>query len=270
MTSRFLSAIFLSFFLISGCTSSRGFNRGELRTGLGELATDTSDAEIAKTLSLKPQLPFPFTIGVYFKEPENKNGNQSVPWHWSEDDKEKILATAAKLQTSGQVSKVFTIHSSLVSGTDLRSLRLAAAQHGADALLVVSGANDADHYNNKWSWTYLALATMLFVPADQLDVLFLSRAALWDVRNQYLYMTAEAEGAKSQTRPAAFTDEREALAEAKTESLRGLGAEIARMAEEISKKKQGGSVSEEQQGGKKANAFRSQTLNKSPFVPISF
>ncbi len=164
---------------------------------------------------------------------------------------------------------MFVINPSVVSGTDLKSLRLAAAQHGADALLVVTGATEVDSYHNSWAWTYVALATMLFVPANELNVLFMARAALWDVRNQYLYMTAEAESTKSQTRPAASVDERSALAEAKEESLESLNAEIARMAEGLSKKKQAGSVSAEEHASKSRRIFRSNTLNKSARIPIS-
>lgn len=266
MTSRFLFQSLLAL-LISGCTTSRGFHRDALRTELND-KIEVTDAEIAKALSLKPQLPHPFSVGIYFKEPEA--GRWGTPsWHWSEEEKQKVLASAEGLKESGQVAKVFVINPSVVSGTDLKSLRLAAAQHGADALLVISGATEVDSYHNSWAWTYVALATMLFVPANEVDVLFMTRAALWDVRNQYLYMTAEAESTKSQTRPAASVDERSALAEAKKKSLDSLSEEIARMAEGLSKKKQGDAVSAEQQADKSRRIFRSNSLNKSAQIPIS-
>jgi hypothetical protein len=124
-----------------------------------------------------------------------------------------------------------------LSGTDLKSLRLAAAQHGADALLVVSGIKDTDSFTNNWGWTYIALVTALFVPASETDVLFMSRAAMWDVRNQYLYMTAEAESLQKQTKPAAFTDERGLTETAKNESVNKLREEISKMMAGLTTKK---------------------------------
>lgn len=267
MTSRVLFTL-ASCLFFSSCTMSKGFHRDSLRSELND-KIEVTDAEIQKALSLRPQLPLPFTVGVFFKEPDNQNRWTNPPWHWTDEDKEKVLATAQKLKEGGQVSKVFVISPSVVSGTDLKNLRLAAAQHGADALLVVSGAQDTDSYHNSWSWTYLALATMLFVPANQVDVLFMARAALWDVRNQFLYMTAEAESTKSQTRPAASIDEREALADAKKESVDKLAGEIAKMADDLSKKKQEVAVSDEAQPSIDPKVFKSKSLNKSPVLPIS-
>ena len=267
MTSRFLFTLALAL-AASGCMAKKGFHRESLRTELND-KIEVTDAEIAKALTLKPQLPLPFTVGVYFKEPEAAYRYGAPAWHWTDEDKEKILRTAEKLKEGGQVSKVFVISPSVVSGQDLKSIRLAAAQHGADALLVVSGAQDLDSYHNSWSWTYIAVVTALFVPANQVDALFLSRAALWDVRNQFLYMTAEAESTKSQTRPAASIDERKALSEAKQESLDKLSAEIARMAEEISRKKQEVPVSPERQAETTPRIFKSKILNKSTQMPIS-
>lgn len=117
----------------------------------------------------------------------------------------------------------------MASGNEIKSIRYAAAQHGADAVLIVSGINDVDSYTNRWAWTYIGLVTALFVPANEVDVLFLSRASMWDVRNQFLYMTAESESIKKQTAPVAWTDEKPLIEQAKADSFSKLREEISKM-----------------------------------------
>jgi hypothetical protein len=227
MSIRLIGLLTLSTLLIS-CATSKGFNRGYLREDLGGEPAQVTNTDISKALATKAQLPKPFKIGVYFKDPASHQANR---WHWSADDKEKILSLAQQLKETGEVSDVFPISEQIVNETDLAGLRMAAARHGADALLVVTGANDVDTYNNGWSWTYIALVTAIFVPGSQADTVFVARAALWDVRNEFLYLTAESESVKKQTRPAVFNDTRDLIQNAKKEALDKLRAEIAKMAE---------------------------------------
>lgn len=234
MLVRYLLSIF-SIVIISGCASSRGFNREKLREDMNEQAIVT-EQDINKALSLKPQLPKPFKIGVFFKEPESHGRWNDPKWHWTDEDKNKILSAADSLKASNQVSDIFVISDATISKTDLKSLRLAAAQHGADALLVVSGTNDLDRYVNGWGWTYIALAPALFVPASVTDSLFMARAAMWDVRNEFLYLTADSESLKELTRPAAFTNDHKVSDDSKVDALDKLRTEIIKMMQILSNK----------------------------------
>ena len=65
----------------------------------------------------------------------------------------------------------------------------------------------------------IALVPALFVPGSVEDALVITRAAMWDVRNEFLYFTAESESTKKDTSPAAFTDSRKLTAEAKDEAI---------------------------------------------------
>ena len=224
---------------ITSCKSMTGFNRGELREAIGEKAVVT-DADVTKALSLKAQLPKPFKIGVFFKNPDFRssrfNNNDTAKWIWTDEDKNKILSLNQEKILGDEVSQIFVISDATVSNTDLKSLRLAAAHHGADALLVVNGINDVDEYKNSWTWTYIALVTALFVPGTVTDSLFMVRAAMWDVRNEFLYMTAESESVKSRTRPAAFSPAREITLEAKAEAIDKIRQEIFSMLAEMTNK----------------------------------
>jgi hypothetical protein len=214
-----LSAILL----ITGCATSRGFNREALRNQLNG-KSNVSDIEINQKLAKKAQLPKPFKVGIYFQEPVQK-GEEKL-WNWADADKQKILSTVEKFKKNGEISKVFMISPAVAAGTDLKSLRLAAAQHGADALIVVSAVNDVDQYTTEWAWTYVALFPALFVPASVSDILFISRAVMWDVRNEFLYLTAESEVLSNRKYPAVFRQDRKQTQDAKNDSLTGLQTEL--------------------------------------------
>jgi hypothetical protein len=214
----------LSAMLLSGCASSRGFNRGSLRESIEQKAV-VDDKEIAKALARKAQLPKPFKIAIHLSAPTSSN-YRTPEWRWGEAEKTQLLKLADGLKASGEVSDVFIMNPDTASGESLKALRLAAARHGADALLIVSGVKDVDTYANNWAWTYIALVPMLFVPGTQSDVLFLARATLWDVRNEFLYMSAESESIQKERAPVAMIDDKSMTEMAKTEAVAKLSDEI--------------------------------------------
>jgi hypothetical protein len=216
---------FILILVLSGCAgASKGFDRGALRREIqiGERA-QVSDAEIAAALARQPQLPPRFRVGVYVRDPEKHWG---MDWQWTADDKDRLLRAVTQLVPEGILGDAFFVNPLTLQGNDLRALRLAAAQHGADALLVVAGASDLDTYMNNWAVTYWLILPALFVPGSTSDALFVARAAMWDVRNEFLYLTAEAESTGSQRRPAAFTDRRGLIDATRRESVDLLAAEI--------------------------------------------
>ncbi len=220
--------------LASAC-SSKGFNKEYLRQQLksGETRQVVTDEEIKRVFDLKPQLPKPFKVGVYFVD----NHHTNMDLRWNSADKEFIIKLEEDLKKSGEVSKVFLINESVVGGQDLKSIRLAAAHHGADALLMISSTSAVDQYTNAAAISYILLLPALFVPGTVTDALFITRAALWDVRNEYLYMAVESESMKRKTAPPIKSHANVELLKAKSDSMNGLRTEILRMASEMNKKK---------------------------------
>lgn len=207
---------------VIGCASSQGFNRGELRQSLVPIQV-VDNLEIAAALTKRPQLPKPFRVAIHFREP-----NDRTQWRWQEADRKLILEVEKLLKVKAEVSAVFPLARELVSGDKIEDLRLAAAHQGADALLIVSGTSSVDRYTGKFGWTYAALVTTLFIPASTAEALFLTQASLWDVRNGFLYMTAEAEEVTSETAPLAWLDEKPLIERSKSAALGRLGVEIER------------------------------------------
>ena len=208
--------------VLSCACASRGFDRGVLRREMqiGEHAVVT-DADIAEALARKPQLTEGFRVGIYLRDPEEQKA-----WRWTAADRARVLDAVG---SADGVGEAFLISPLVVSRQDLRSIRLAAAEHGADALIVVAGAADVDVSANGWAVTYLAVVPLLFAPGNDMDALFVARAAMWDVRNEYLCLTADSESARSQKRPAAFTEDRKALIDsARSDAVQQLTEEISK------------------------------------------
>jgi hypothetical protein len=145
---------------------------------------------------------------------------------WRGEDKDALLMLETPLREKGIVSQMFTITGSTVQGTSLRSLRVAAARHGADALLVVTGGEAIDRYNNILGAFYVLLLPMAVVPGTELEALFMVSGALWDVRNGYLYASAEAEATAHQTRPTMFIEPPHAVDQARLDAVVLLAGEL--------------------------------------------
>jgi hypothetical protein len=211
---------------LMGC-ASKGFNRGSLNEQLGVGVPNYDNKEIEESFAKKGNLPKKIKLGVYFKPPER---DYKSDWRWTEQDKALLADIAADLIKRGIATDVFPIIDSLVPDRNLKSLRGVAAKHQADAVLVISGAAEVDRYNNSWALTYIAIAPMLFVPGNEVETLFVANAALWDVRNEFLYMTAESEATikRSYTPPFGTTD-KELVALTKTEAVSKLNGEIKKM-----------------------------------------
>ena len=229
-------AVFVLMGLIySGC-SSTGFNRGELKDQVGIAKPSYDEKEIKDAYNKKPNLPKPFKLAIYFKAPI-ENGNRQSDWRWTEQDKLNIEEIAKDLKAQGLISDVFPITGSVVKDESLKSLRLVAAMHQADAILIVGGAGQIDRYINHLGWSYIFLVPAFFIPGSIADTLFITSASLWDVKNEFLYVTAEAEAVTTDNYIAAFgKSNKERLEEAKAQS-------ISKLKDEIKKQIQGTKIS---------------------------
>ena len=235
-----LIAVFLAVAL-AGC-GARGFDRGALRQHMVEEAPpDVTSTDIQRALDLKPQLKFPFRLAVYLQPSvsyvaaaewrpyETQSAVQSVSrreWRWEGEDKDRVLSVGEKLKSDGVISDMFIIPQARVSRNNMEGIRLAAAEHGADAVLVINGIADVDRYNNYSAFLYLTIVGLWLVPGTHADSLFVLDGAMWDVRNQYLYLSVEAEGLASKMGPSMVMKSREATDEAKTKAVEAFGEEL--------------------------------------------
>lgn len=118
------------------------------------------------------------------------------------------------------MSAVFPILTA-VSG-DMDSVRVAAARQRADAVLVISAASETVTNPNGLAFGYALVLPLFFLHGTDVETLYYTRASLWDVRNEYLYLAAEGEGRAKNSRPFTATHEREQIEEARGKSLENL------------------------------------------------
>jgi hypothetical protein len=218
-----ISLTILHTLTLAGCAIRHSFNRDALRDQVGldqqqlQLQNLTTDPEIKDLIDRRAQLPNPSRIAVYFKRPERAAGKL---WGWTDSDKAQIEGIAKELQVQGVKSEIFFILDSLIENESLCALRRVAAQHGADALLVLTGAGSLHRYTNWKGLSYALIAPAFFVEGSEVEGLFLMNAVLLDVRNEFLYLTAESEGKFAERYVAAYgLSNKEIYHRAKTESL---------------------------------------------------
>jgi len=211
--------------LLAGCATKQGFDRGALRQQLQGASIETTDDAIKAVLELKPQLTFPFRLGVYFLErPRYRRYGDGLQW----EGKEKNLAWLEELRQEGMLAEVIPITSLTFTGAEkyaapdapsLKDIRLAAARHHADAVLIIDYEPAVDRYNNISAWLYLTIVAGFLIPGTHSDALVMVNGALWDVRSEYLYLTVEVEGEAQKIGPAFLLKDEDSIALAKQAAL---------------------------------------------------
>ncbi len=209
---------------VSGC-AKKGFDRGAIRESMYS-ETVVTDDEIKRVLELKPQIGFPFKLGVYFSEPYFR-------WYrsnkWEKDEKDLIWLD--QLKADGIVSEIIPITALTIQRDGdresfLKAVRLAAARHNTDAVLIIDYNYGVDRYNNYSAFLYLTLIGGYLVPGTHSDSLVIMNAALWDVRNEYLYLTVEVEGDAQKIGPAFILKDEESIQAAKEKAFKEFKDEL--------------------------------------------
>jgi len=219
--------IFLLLFLLSACSS--GFHREDLRSSLRDAPVVTVE-EVGLELAKRPQLPRPFRLGVYFKEPIPGHEGERKLARWSEEERWILQGVSLPAE---EVSQYFRVSPELVQSPALGDVRKAAARQGADAVLIISGAQETNLRPNLLSSFYLLLLPVFFVNGTEMETYFAARASLWDVRNEYLYLGAEAESERAAARPRASLNRETFLLKTRVEALERLKVELTRQLQGI-------------------------------------
>lgn len=204
----------LSLLVLCGCASSSGFDRGAIQQVLNGQEIVYDDAAIKEALANKPQIRFPIRVAVHMD-----GRSYGKPWRWTVDDKKMLESYVQPLRDLGIVSDFFIMSDMISTSPDPRQLRLAAAKHGADAVLLIKGIADVDSYVSASAWFNLLIVPGWFVPSSHRDVLFMMKGAMWDVANEYLYLSVDAEAEVHARGPTFRIDTETVINEAKTNAL---------------------------------------------------
>jgi hypothetical protein len=176
------------------------------------------DGEKVSSKALKPSLPFPCRVAVYFNPPAYSH------WRWSAKDRTELESCGESLVVEGIASDIFVMPSMLIDGKesnrlDLREIRDAAAKQGADAVFVIGAIPNATITKN---WLAMLDPTILggyLVHGSQCDAVFGIQGGLIDVFSGYLYLSIESAARARIFGPSFLIGQKEAFEEAKSEAF---------------------------------------------------
>ncbi len=220
--------------LLTGCAT--GFNRQAIEQRLADQPIEVTDADIRAVLNRNAQLRFPIKVAVhlvaetyhprYGGGPVRPDMRFAPDWRWTTADRERIAQWAEPLREAGVVADLYVMSEMVSASGDLKSIRLAAAKHGADVVLLVKGVSQLDSYVNAASVFNLLILPGYVVPASHRDALLLLRGGMWDVGNECLYLSVDAEGEAKTTGPTFLIKDEDARDAAKLAALDSFGAEL--------------------------------------------
>ena len=84
----------------------------------------------------------------------------------------------------------FIINNGIVRENNLKEVRIAAARHHADAILMIDYYRDSDRYLNPLGITYLTIVAGYILPGTEVEAIGAISATMWDTRSEYLYATS--------------------------------------------------------------------------------
>ncbi len=221
-----------------GCAST-GYDRGSLPpVDPNKIVIDSE--EIKHYLSLKPQLRLPFRVGVYFLETDGSY------YRIDAKNKSTILTIEETLKAEKIVSQMFLISASVYaldseregsgfknyypnrtkSLDGIKKIRILASRYGADAVLVIKSTSHYKQNPNLLSLLYATIVGIWIVPGTRGESTFTLEGTLWDVKNEYLYLTTESEASSSSTSPYGWINETSIVSESKEKALQEFSSEL--------------------------------------------
>jgi hypothetical protein len=207
----------------TGCAASMGMDRGLDAQPPEAAAVVTDDSTVEMELARRPQLPARPRIAVGFVPPAVPY-DESDAWRWQFAERQAVVASG----DAAPSVTLFPLTDTPAESAGLAALRVAAAQQGADAVLSVDGRVEERETGNGWAVTYALVLPLLFAPGADLETVFTTRATLRDVRNGYVYLSAEAEAEVTQRRAHLWIDRHAAREQGRREAIACLAQELKR------------------------------------------
>lgn len=216
---------------VAGCSST--IDRGRMQRDLEQKDVQFTSRSVQEIEALRPQLEIPFRLAV---APPIWRDDAT----WTREEREELEAFGKELREIGLVSEfvlipsvTYEIGGGSAKGDWFGRLREAAARHHADAVLVVRDIDDTSQWANVLSVLDLTIVGCWFVPGHSAEAFSIMQALLIDNRNEYLYASAEGEGAAKDTQPFAYLDGDALRKEARTAALRDLRADLSGKARDV-------------------------------------
>ncbi|MDH5528004.1 MAG: hypothetical protein OEY97_11935 [Nitrospirota bacterium] len=213
---------------LCACATQHTVARSELS---GELAAGAPrPAVFGSTVAPKdthagPPLVAPIRLAVVFREPENRPTARYAS-RWTEQEKD--LGWLQPLLNDGVLSDVVLLSGTVTTARTLGSLRDAAHNAGADAVLVLDAAGDAVRNINRWAWAYITIIGGWIVPGTRVDALAVVQGTLWGPEGDAPYLSVSSDGEAYRLAPAFLLRTDRVMTDARRVALDGFYTESAR------------------------------------------
>jgi rhombotail lipoprotein len=214
-----LHLILLLGLLLSGCTSSRGFDREAMHAIFHPEHRAVAGQNVASTATEKPTTRMPVRLSLYLVQRDFPARHTIQKAEWVSADKTLLANWLAPLRDERIVTDTFFLEDATIQGADARKIRQAAARYGADVVMIVDGVAAVDRYNNGYAALYATLIGAYMAPGTESEALFLIDGSLLDVRTERLFATQTAEGHSKSVGPAVAVEDGQVLAQAKKAAL---------------------------------------------------
>lgn len=208
--------------VLIGCTST--IDRGRLHEQLSAESPVFSTKTVEEVEAIRPQLKVPFRLAV---APPLWRRDKT----WSREERAEIESWGPELTKMGLVSELVIVPSATwdldadaKSTSWLEHLRVAAARHHADAVLVIRDVDDTSTWMNALSILDLTIVGAWIFPGHSAEAVSLMEGLVIDNRNEYLYCSGQGEGSKRVTLPLAYIEEGELADQARLAALKSLEA----------------------------------------------
>ncbi|HEX2767834.1 MAG TPA: hypothetical protein VHN12_00995 [Geobacteraceae bacterium] len=232
--------------LLSGCSTKKGFNRGEME-GAAQASHPflvSSHLTVEQIERLKSQVHLPVKLAVAPPLISYGRGWSSRGLNaWTPDETREIQSWAVPLKKAGVVSELVMLPSFLIEqcqgndpGCSMRVSRSAAARVQADALLLINLSTAVDKYANLASLFNFTIIGMWLVPGHHRDALTIAEGVMIDNRNEYLYAFALGEAEESAIRPLLYADSWNVVRPSRFRALQSFGREFIREAGQLKHK----------------------------------
>jgi rhombotail lipoprotein len=208
--------------VLVGCASSQGFDR----TAMSDALHVDSIPESQLFASQGIQLFMPLRLGVFFVNRDFPNRQFVRKVEWLTRDRKQLLRQLTPLQNEHILVEAFVLMDTTLRGENIREIRQAGAQYGADVVLIVDGTAAVDRYNNRYALLYPTLLGAYLAPGTESNALVMVTGSLWAVRSEWHTPLQIAEGISKVVGSAVLVEDSTALQEAKERAIDELGMRI--------------------------------------------
>jgi rhombotail lipoprotein len=217
-TNRIAPAGFL--LALVGCSST--IDRGRMHEDLQHGDLEFSSRTVKEIEAIRPQIQVPFRLAV-----------APPVWRreatWSREELAEIESWGPELSKLGLVTELvvipeatYAMNAGSTSEGWLERLRVAAARHHADAVLVIRDVEDTSSWMNVLSILDLTIVGAWIFPGHQAESVSMMEGLVIDNRNEYLYCSGHGEGSAKVTQPLAYMEVGDLRREARVSALKQL------------------------------------------------